>query len=176
MTLAPGLASCRLASLRAEHGTELGEDAWIALVPEVFRDHEATMHALVGELPLAPEALVIYGKDVLTPRLVSFHGEPHAAYGYSGRRFEPRPWTAGLERARETVREATGVRFDCVLVNHYRDGSDAMGWHADDELELGEGSLLVMGGSTQRRFQHAIPRTARTVGPRMNLTFRLIRR
>jgi alkylated DNA repair dioxygenase AlkB len=33
-----------------------------------------------------------------------------------------------------------------------------------------------MGGSTQRRFQHAIPRTARTVGPRMNLTFRLIRR
>lgn len=203
----------RLAALRAEHGTELGEGAWIALFSGVFRDHEATMRALVGELPLAPEALVIFGKDVLTPRLVSFHGEPHAAYGYSGKRFLPRPWTPGLEQIREVVHDATGVRFDCVLVNHYRDGHDAMGWHADDEpelgpdaprdvliasvslgaprrfvlrhrrrtterreLELGEGSLLVMGGTTQHRWQHAVPRTAKPVGPRMNLTFRLIRR
>jgi alkylated DNA repair dioxygenase AlkB len=103
--------------------------------------------------------------------------------------------------------------FNCALANLYRDGHDAMGWHADDEpelgpdaprdvliasvslgaprrfvlrhrrrtterreLELGEGSLLVMGGTTQHRYQHAVPRTAKPVGPRMNLTFRLIRR
>lgn len=170
------------------------------------------MHALVAELPLAPEALVIFGKAIETPRLVSFHGEPHARYGYSGRVFEPRPWTPGLSHVRALVAEVTGVRFDCVLVNHYRDGDDAMGWHADDEpelgpdaprdvliasvslgaprrfllrhrrrtaerreLSLGEGSLLVMGGATQRRYQHAVPRTARPVGPRTNLTFRLLR-
>ena len=42
-------------------------------------------------------------------------------------------------------------------------------------LELGEGNLLVMGGATQRDFRHLVPRTKRVVGPRLNLTFRIIR-
>ena len=202
-----------LVRLRAEHGVELGEDAWIALLPEAVIDHEAAMAALIDELPLAPESLVIFGNAVETPRLVSFHGDPHARYGYSGRVFDPKPWTWFLSTMRERVRERTGTRFDCVLVNHYRDGEDAMGWHADDEpelgpsapkdvliaslslgairrfvlrhrrrtkdkreLELGEGNLLVMGGATHHRWQHCVPRTAKQVGPRMNLTFRLVRR
>jgi len=170
------------------------------------------MERLLAEVPLAPERLVMFGKAVETPRLVSFHGEPHARYGYSGRVFEPRPWTPALSSVRDGLTEQVGAHFDCVLVNHYRDGRDAMGWHSDDERELGpdaprdvliasvslgaprrfvlrhrrrtrerrevllgEGSLLVMGGATQHRFQHSVPRTAAAVGPRMNLTFRLIR-
>jgi alkylated DNA repair dioxygenase AlkB len=43
------------------------------------------------------------------------------------------------------------------------------------ELALGGGDLLVMGGTTQHRWQHAVPKTARPVLPRMNLTFRLVR-
>lgn len=202
-----------LVRLRAEHGVELGEDAWIARLPQAVIDHEAAMAALIDELPLAPESLVIFGKAVETPRLVSFHGDPHARYGYSGRVFDPKAWTPFLSTMRDRVQEVTGTRFDCVLVNHYRDGKDAMGWHADDEpelgpsaprdvliaslslgamrrfvlrhrrrtkdkraLELGEGNLLVMGGATQHRWQHCVPRTAKQVGPRMNLTFRLVRR
>ena len=83
-----------------------------------------------------------------------------------------------------------------------------MGWHADDEAELGpapciasvslganrrfrfrpkphhdaesygldlpDGSVLIMRGETQANWQHAIPKTARPVGPRINLTFRRI--
>ncbi|GAB4201465.1 MAG: alpha-ketoglutarate-dependent dioxygenase AlkB [Sandaracinaceae bacterium] len=170
------------------------------------------MTQLLETLPLAPEELVIFGKSVRTPRLVSFHGDPGARYGYSGKVFEPRPWVDALSALRARLADALGATFHCVLVNHYRDGTDAMGWHADDEpelgpdaphdvliasvslgaprrfvlrhrrratekhaLELGEGSLLVMGGATQHRFQHAVPRTARPVGPRTNLTFRIIR-
>jgi len=94
-----------------------------------------------------------------------------------------------------------------VLANLYRDGRDCMGWHSDDEPELGArpliaslslgatrrfalrhrrdpsrrlvlelpaGSLLLMRGQTQARWRHALPRTARPVGPRINLTFRRI--
>jgi len=42
-------------------------------------------------------------------------------------------------------------------------------------IELPHGSLLVMAGATQRHYRHALPRTARPVGPRINLTFRRIR-
>lgn len=41
-------------------------------------------------------------------------------------------------------------------------------------MELPHGSLLVMAGDTQRRYRHALPRTARPVGERINLTFRRI--
>jgi len=39
-------------------------------------------------------------------------------------------------------------------------------------LDLTHGSLLVMSGDTQRNYRHAVPPTARAVGPRINLTFR----
>ncbi len=43
-------------------------------------------------------------------------------------------------------------------------------------LTLAPGSLLVMRGSTQRRYRHALPRTRKPVGPRVNLTFRRVAR
>jgi len=42
-------------------------------------------------------------------------------------------------------------------------------------LDLPSGSCLVMAGTLQHHWQHALPKTARPVGPRVNLTFRLIR-
>lgn len=46
---------------------------------------------------------------------------------------------------------------------------------ARHELALGHGDLLVMRGATQHQWAHQVPRTARPVGPRINLTFRLVR-
>jgi len=43
-------------------------------------------------------------------------------------------------------------------------------------LELPHGSLLVMRGDTQRNYRHALPRTAKPIGQRINLTFRRIKR
>jgi alkylated DNA repair dioxygenase AlkB len=40
---------------------------------------------------------------------------------------------------------------------------------------VGHGSLLVMGGTSQHHWLHAIPKTAEPVGERISLTFRLIR-
>ena len=38
--------------------------------------------------------------------------------------------------------------------------------------EIGHGDLLVMGGSCQRTWEHAVPKTARAVGPRISVQFR----
>jgi alkylated DNA repair dioxygenase AlkB len=42
------------------------------------------------------------------------------------------------------------------------------------ELELGHGSLLLMRGSTQRNWEHQVPKTAKSVDPRINLTYRRV--
>ncbi|MBC8072141.1 MAG: alpha-ketoglutarate-dependent dioxygenase AlkB [Deltaproteobacteria bacterium] len=153
----------------------------------------------------------MFGREVEMPRLTSWHGDPDASYRYSGRTFTPQPWTPLLAVIRERLHARLGVRFDAVLANYYRDGGDAMGWHADDEhelgpaaphdvlvasvslgaarrfvlrardrsqrieLRLGGGDLLVMGGATQRDYQHAVPRQRAPIGARLNLTFRLLR-
>lgn len=149
----------------------------------------------------------LFGREVDSPRLSCWIGDPEAGYRYSGARFEPRPWPQSLQQIRARLTEALGVEFNSVLANLYRDGRDAMGWHSDSEPELGpapviaslslgatrrfalkhrtepqrqlvlelpHGSLLVMAGTTQRCYRHALPRTARPVDARINLTFRRI--
>lgn len=189
---------------------DLGEGAFVDFEPGFVADHEALAARLAETLPLAPATIVLFGKPVQTPRLVSFHGDAGRSYGYSGRRFEPAPLTPELSRLRARLRERDGTDYGAVLVNVYRDGRDSMGEHADDEPELGpsrddvriasislgarrrfvlrharsgalhafflgEGSLLVMRGTTQRHWRHRVPRTATPVGPRTNLTFRVVR-
>jgi Alkylated DNA repair protein len=165
------------------------------------------MQHLLQELPWEVHRIRIFGREVDSPRLSCWIGDPDAVYRYSGSSFVPRPWTSGLAALRERLQQELGASFNSVLANLYRDGRDAMGWHSDDEpelgpepliaslslgavrrfvlrrrddparklaLELGPGSLLLMGGSTQRYWKHALPRTARPVGARINLTFRQI--
>lgn len=172
---------------------------------------DALFETLRVEIPWTRHRLRIFGREVDAPRLSCWIGDPEATYRYSGTHFAPEPWPAALGPVRDAVSAAAGVAFNSVLANLYRDGHDAMGWHSDDERELGpepviaslslgatrrfvlkarapdadgqlakhvlalpHGSLLVMRGDTQARFRHALPRTARPVGPRINLTFRRI--
>lgn len=43
------------------------------------------------------------------------------------------------------------------------------------KINLEHGSLLIMKGSTQHFWKHQIPKTAKSIGPRINLTFRIIK-
>ena len=149
----------------------------------------------------------LFGREVDSPRLSCWIGDEGTAYTYSGARFQPHPWPAVLLPIRQRLADELDGAFNSALANRYRDGRDCMGWHSDDESELGRrpliaslslgaarrfvlkhrqepsrklelelphGSLLVMGGDTQRNYKHALPRTTRPVGERINLTFRNI--
>jgi alkylated DNA repair dioxygenase AlkB len=151
------------------------------------------------------------GRCIALPRLTAWYGEPGTRYRYSGIVNTALPWDAGLQSLAARVAQACGVSFNGVLLNLYRDGSDSVSWHSDDEPELGaapvigslsvgaarpfqlrhkdyrrnglpmeelvlrSGSLLVMRGSTQRCWQHRLPKQVRhPCGPRVNLSFRWI--
>jgi alkylated DNA repair dioxygenase AlkB len=163
------------------------------------------MDALLREVPWEVHRIRMFGRELASPRLSCWIGDADAAYRYSGTRFLPQSWLPALLPLCERLQRELGRPFNSVLANRYRDGRDAMGWHSDDEPELGAapliaslslgatrrfllkrrdgygaplavelepGSLLLMGGDTQRHWKHALPRTARPLGERINLTFR----
>jgi alkylated DNA repair dioxygenase AlkB len=181
----------------------------VALDPEWMNagDADALLTTLLVDVPWDIHRIRLFGREVGSPRLSCWIGDPEAAYTYSGLRLQPRPWPPALQRVRERLQREVGVGFNGVLANLYRDGRDRMGWHSDDERELGprpviaslslgacrrfvlrhrreialklaielpHGSLLVMRGETQRHYRHALPATAKPVGPRINLTFRRV--
>ena len=85
----------------------------------------------------------LYGRSIAVPRLVAWYGDADAHYRYSGFTHEPLTWTPLLADIRQRVQQQVGQRLNGVLLNYYRDGQDAMGWHSDDERELGQQPLVV---------------------------------
>lgn len=145
-----------------------------------------------------------FGREVPEPRLTAWFGD--RAYTYSGRTLPVTSWPDVLRDLRARVEHAAGQPLNTILLNRYRDGRDSMGFHSDDEPELGpepvvasvslgatrrfvlkpksrtagnsveleleHGSLLVMGGTCQRTFRHAVPKQRHVSGERISLTFR----
>ena len=89
------------------------------------------------------EEVLMFGRRVPVPRRVAWHGDPGARYTYSGTAHEPLPWTDALLAIRTRASELTGASYNAVLLNLYRDGRDGMGWHADDEPELGRDPVIA---------------------------------
>ncbi|KGI78720.1 DNA methylase [Oleiagrimonas soli] len=112
------------------------------------------LHRLQADIPFTQHRLRLFGREVDAPRLSCWVGDPGASYRYSGARFAPQPWTPALSALRERVQVACAATFNSVLVNLYRDGDDAMGWHSDDEPELGPDPIIAsVSLGAQRRFR-----------------------
>ena len=167
-------------------------------------DADRCFSQLRATLPWQQESIMMFGRSVLQPRLQAWHGD--AAYTYSGLTMTPHPWTAELMELKTRSEAIAEVKFNSVLANLYRHGQDSMGWHQDNEPELGRnpiiasinlgetrrfvlrnlhcktqleyelshGSLLIMAGELQHHWKHAVPKTAKPKGERINLTFRHI--
>ncbi|SEE47698.1 alpha-ketoglutarate-dependent dioxygenase AlkB family protein [Pseudomonas anguilliseptica] len=159
---------------------------------------------LTAQTPWQQPQVQIYGRQLPVPRLVAWYGDAEASYRYSGLTHQPLPWPPLLALIRAQVEQAVGQSLNGVLLNYYRDGQDSMGWHSDDEAELGANPLIAslnLGGT--RRFdlrrkgqsriahslplqhgsllvmrgptQHQVAKTRSPCAPRLNLTFRLIK-
>ncbi len=166
---------------------------------------DEVMRRLLAETPWREEEIQVWGKLHMQPRLSAWHGE--ASYRYSGKTFHPLPFTALQLHIKQAVERVTGRHFNSVLLNYYRDERDSMGFHADDERELGpapavasvsfgdprtfilkhhtlpktvklalgDGCLLLMAGTLQQHWLHGINKERTPRGPRINLTFRMIK-
>jgi len=115
-------------------------------------ESRALVERLAGEVAWAQLDVRMMGRLLAIPRLCAWFGD--AAYGYSGIRHPPLPWPDWLDAVRRRVEHACDARFNSVLLNLYRDGRDSMGWHADDEPELGaEPAIASLSLGATRRFR-----------------------
>lgn len=168
---------------------------------------------LLNSLDWSQGAIRLFGRTINEPRLTTWCGD--IPYTYSNRELLPRPWPTSLANIRDALHHLlahheiqTQYGLNHCLLNYYRSGTDSMGWHRDNEPELGKhpvvaslslgeprrfrlksriskaispltfdlghGDLLVMYGTTQVYWEHALVKTKKIVGGRMNLTFRSV--
>ena len=82
--------------------------------------------------------ITVYGKRHVIPRLQCFIADENVNYAYSGSKLIVEPWPDVLDAMRKRLTAQLQIPFNALLVNLYRDGQDCMGWHSDDEPELGK--------------------------------------
>ncbi|MFD8131265.1 alpha-ketoglutarate-dependent dioxygenase AlkB [Streptomyces sp. S1D4-23] len=186
-----------LSQLNATRRTVLGDGAWIDLLPGWLSGADALFARLVDEVPWRAERRQMYEHVVDVPRLLAYYQAsdalPHpildearqALSAHYARELGEPFTTAGLcyyrdgrdsvawhgDRIGRGAREDTMVAILSVgaprdLLLRPRRGGETV------RRPLGHGDLIVMGGSCQRTWEHAIPKTARAAGPRISVQFR----
>jgi alkylated DNA repair dioxygenase AlkB len=118
-------------------------NADIRFYPTFFTAQEAKeyLENLLDEASWKEEEITLFGKKVMQPRMVSWHGNPEAVLRYSGIEMHPNTFTPTLELIKNRLESFFDIHFNGVLCNLYRNGKDSMGWHSDDEKELGKSPL-----------------------------------
>ncbi|MEU7090752.1 alpha-ketoglutarate-dependent dioxygenase AlkB [Kitasatospora aureofaciens] len=191
-------ADLRIGPLDGVQRLVLGDGAWLDVLPGWLRGADQLFEQLVATVPWRAEQREMYERTVDVPRLLASYpadaepphpvlGEARAALSrhYAAELGEPFR-TLGLcyyrdgrdsvawhgDRIGRGARENTMVAIlsvgePRVLALRPRSGGAAV-----VRRPLGHGDLVVMGGSCQRTWEHAVPKTARPVGPRISIQFR----
>jgi alkylated DNA repair dioxygenase AlkB len=177
--------------------TALGHGAWVDLRPGWLTGSGVVFGRLLQEVPWRAEKRHMYDKVVAVPRLLCFYGEDaplpdpvltavrqalNAHYGPElGEPFRTAglclyrdgrdsvAWhgdTIGRGKTEDTMVAIVSLGTPRPLMLRPRGGGTSL------RFEVGHGDLLVMGGSCQRTWEHAVPKTSQPVGPRISVQFR----
>ena len=119
-------------------------DAEIIVIDNFFSptESDAYLNSLIGSVDWQQDEISMYGKTHKLPRLTAWYGDEGFSYTYSSIPMSPKPWSDELRAIKNRIEEEANVAFTSVLLNYYRDGSDCVSWHQDNERELGENPVI----------------------------------
>lgn len=196
-SLFDGFGAVELASLTGVERTHLEHDAWVDLRPGWLRGADDLFDRLAAAVPWQAERRTMYDRIVDVPRLLCFYGEsdplpdpilaearetlsefygpelgePFRTAGFcyyrDGR--DSVAWhgdTLGRGATHDTMVAILTLGAPRPLLLRPRSGGPSLRFHP------GHGDLFVMGGSCQRTWEHAVPKTRRATGPRISIQFR----
>ncbi len=104
-------------------------------------------------------SIKIFGKMIIEPRQTAFYGDAGKSYKYSGLNLNPEMWNETLIIIRNRITECADIKITSVLLNYYRNGKDSMGWHRDNEPELGLEPMIAsisLGANRKFYFRHRL--------------------
>ncbi len=120
-----------------------GADVKYARSPALGFDSKILLSDLISTTPWRQEKVTVWGKSFDQPRLVAWYGDPGQVYTYSGIKLDPLAWTDQLKFVKNAVESFVGFGFNSLLLNFYRDNQDSMGFHSDNERELGHDPVIA---------------------------------
>ncbi|KZN46829.1 alpha-ketoglutarate-dependent dioxygenase AlkB family protein [Pseudoalteromonas luteoviolacea] len=118
------------------------------------------------QLPWQQPEIRVYGKMHKIPRLQCFVADQSVNYGYSGKQLDNCGWLPVLSAIRTRLQRQYGQSFNALLLNWYRNGQDTMGWHSDDEQELGHEPMIVsvsLGASRLFKIRNKVTRETNSI-------------
>lgn len=123
----------------------LPRDGEVTYTPQVFPSQQtkAYFERLQVEIPWQPDKFKLFGREMQTAREVALFGDTAYTYTYSQQTKTARMWTKLLLEIKHQVEEASGYTFNSCLLNLYPHGEEGMGWHSDNEPELGPNPIIA---------------------------------
>lgn len=139
----------------------LTRDGEVFYIPDVFEQNTSAqfLAALISEIHWQQDKVKIFGKTYITSRKTAWYADGDLSYTYSGIKRTPHLWSPALLAIRDRIEQCTGIRFNACLLNLYHNGEEGMGWHSDDEQELGQMPEIVsvsFGASRRFDFKHKL--------------------
>lgn len=108
----------------------------LSYIPNAIANEEELYSRLESGIAWRKDEITFFGKKHSIPRLHAWYGDDGADYSYSGIKLPREDWNQDLIEIKKVVEEFSGLSFNGVLLNYYRNGEDSNGWHSDDEKEL----------------------------------------
>lgn len=133
-------------------GEALYYDNWLQPDPA---NH--ALKVLLQEIDWKQDELLMFGKRIVTKRQVAWYGDGPFQYRYSNSVKTALPWTPQLLFLKMATEATLGISFNSCLLNLYHNGGEGMGWHSDDEPELGEDPVIAsisLGAARRFQFKH----------------------
>ena len=114
-------------------------------IPDFYSRQKADffLEAFKNGISWNQESMYMYGREVLFPRMTAWYGDNDKPYSFSGITLQPHPWTPELIEIKKDIEPLSGVSYNSVLLNLYRDGNDSISWHTDAEKELGTNPVIA---------------------------------
>ncbi|WP_224483343.1 alpha-ketoglutarate-dependent dioxygenase AlkB family protein [Robertkochia aurantiaca] len=133
----------------------------IYYIPEFLSKKEADHYLgyFLHETEWRQDEITLFGKTMLQPRLTALYGNNEKTYTYSNIKMHPLPFPAGFEQLKDRIDLFCNEEFTTCLLNLYRHGNDSMGWHSDDEPELGLEPVIAslsLGAERIFHFRHKL--------------------
>jgi len=137
------------------------QDADLCYYPKFLNkiSANALYNFLLKELDWQQYYIQLFGKKIAQPRLTALYSLNESTYTYSGLQLIPKPYTQELVKLNSFLNDLTGQKFTHCLANLYRNGNDSMGWHSDNERELGKDPVIAsisLGAVRNFQLKHSI--------------------